>query len=147
MKALRRYCRFCFVLICLLATPAPAGTVAYWRFEEGPVGAQVPHGGQPNGVFFAAIADSSGNGNALSAWTEDAWAGHAYRTDRAFYMVPQTGAANTFSVQNTGQYPGMFTDPNSPLRTMAPSAWTIEASFKPETGGYRTIVGVTATGP
>lgn len=140
MKTLRGYCRFCFALICLLATPAPAGTVAYWRFEEGPDGAQVSHGGQADGVFYSGVADSSGNANGLSVWAEG-WAGFAYRSDRAFSTVPQTGAANNFSVQNTGGYPAMFTD-SAAMRTMTPAAWTIEAVFQPElTDGYRTLVG------
>jgi hypothetical protein len=116
-----------------------AGTVAYWRFEEGPDGAQVPHGGQPDGVFYPGTADSSGNGNALSVWTEN-WAGFAYRTDRAWTTVPQTGAANNFSVQNSGGYPAMFTG-SAAMRAMTPTAWTIEAVFQPENGGYRTLVG------
>lgn len=115
-------------------------TVAWWRFEEGPADGKVLKGGQPNGVFYPGVADSSGNGNALSAWTEDDWAGEAYRTDVGNSVIPQTGAANNFSVQNTGDYPGMFTD-SAAMRTWQPSAFTIEVSFKPRTGDYRTLVG------
>ena len=35
----------------------------------------------------------------------------------------------------------MFTDPNAAIRTITPAQFTIEAMFKPESGGYRTIVG------
>jgi len=119
--------------------PASGSTLAYWRFEEGPADAAVSHGGFPDGVFYPGTADSSGNGNALSVWAEG-WAGYAYRTDVASGTVPLTGAANLFSVQNTGGYPAMFTD-SAMMRTISPAAFTIEASFKPETGGYRTIVG------
>jgi hypothetical protein len=50
---------------------------AWWRFEEGPAGAPVSHGGQPDGVFYPGTADSSGNGYGLSVWAEG-WAGYAY---------------------------------------------------------------------
>jgi len=131
----------CLVLLCPTPVSLPAATVAYWRFEEGPADAQVSHGGQPDGVFYPGTADSSGNGNALSVWAEG-WAGYAYRTDRPGYVVPQTGAANNFSVQNTGDYPVMFTQTGSPMQTMTPAAFTIEASSKPEaTGSWRTLVG------
>lgn len=118
---------------------AVGNTLAYWRFEEGPAGAQVPHGGLADGVFFQGTADSSGNGNGLSVWAE-VWAGFAFRSDRAATLVPRTGVANNFSVQNTGGYPAMNTG-SAAMRTISPATWTIEASFKPENGGYRTIVG------
>jgi hypothetical protein len=127
-------------MLILFSLPAQAATVAYWRFEEGPADSMVLKGGAADGVFYPGVADSSGNGNALSAWTEAGWGGHAYRTDFPANIIPKTGAANNFSVQNTGGYPGMFTD-SAAMRTMTPSAFTIEVSYKPETGGYRTIVG------
>ncbi len=117
-----------------------ASVVAYWRFEEGPDGASVTHGGMPNGAFYAGTMDSSGNGNHLSVFAED-WAGYGYRTDVAAATIPQTGAANNYSVQNTGGWPAMSTASGTAMQTMAPAAFTIEASFKPETGGYRTIIG------
>lgn len=132
------------VVVAVLAfqsSLASAGTVAYWRFEEGPADGNVVKGGQPDGAFFAGVADSSGNGNGLSAWSEGGSAGYAYRTDRVAGAIPQTGAANNFSVQNTGGFPAMFTATGSPMQTMTPAAFTIEASFKPETGGHRTIIG------
>jgi hypothetical protein len=121
------------------ALPVSAGTVAYWRFEEGPADANVSHGGAANGVFYPGTMDSSGNGNNLSVWAEG-WAGYAYRTDVGWATVSPGGAANNFSVQNTGSYPAMFTD-SAFMRAMTPSAFTIEVSFKPETGGYRTLIG------
>jgi hypothetical protein len=125
--------------LVLSTLPAPADTVAWWRFEEGPADAQVSHP-VANGLFYPSVADSSGHGNALSAWTGDAWAGYGYRTDLPGATIPQTGAANNYSVQNTGGYPGMFTG-SAAMQTMTPGAWTVEASFKPESGGYRTLVG------
>ncbi len=130
-----------FVALWILAASrGPASTVAYWRFEEGPVDAQVTHGGLEPGVFFAGVMDSSGNGNALSVWTEG-WAGYAYRVDVPGATIPGTGAANNFSAQTTGSWPCMFTANGTPMQTMSPAAFTIEASFKPETGGWRTLVG------
>jgi Concanavalin A-like lectin/glucanases superfamily/PEP-CTERM motif len=127
-------------MLILWCLPAQASTVAYWRFEEGPADGTVLKGGVPDGVFYPGVVDSSGNGNALSAWTEGGWGGNAYRTDVPGNIIQQTGAANNFSVQNTGPSPAMFTD-SAAMRTMTPAAFTIEASYKPETGGYRTLVG------
>jgi hypothetical protein len=123
------------MVVCVMNVNA--ATNAYWRFEEGPAGANVPHGGQPDGVFYPGTADSSGNGNALSVWTEG-WAGYAYRATAAGSTA--NGAANNFSVVNTGGYPAMFTD-SAAMRTMSPAAFTVEASFRLENGGYKTIVG------
>ena len=111
--------------------------MAYWRFETGPDGAQVSHGGQGNGVFYPGVLDSSGHGNDLSVFAEG-WAGYAYGTDLPSATIPQTGAANKYSVVNTGGSPAMW---NHSLSTWSPSAWTIEAAFQPENGGYRTLVG------
>jgi hypothetical protein len=119
---------------------ATAETVAYWRFEEGPADAQVLHGGLPDGVFFPGVVDSSGYGNGLSVWAEG-WAGYAYRTDVSMATVPLTSEANNFSVQNTGGYPAMFTQTGTFMQFIQPFAFTIEVSFKPETGGWRTLVG------
>lgn len=127
------------VLVCQ-ASMAVGATVAYWRFEEGPADAKVAHT-LGNGVYEAAVADSSGNGNALSAWSYEDWANQAYRANVPASIIPQTGATNSFSTSNTGNYPGMFTGPGT-MRTMTPSAFTIEASFnRNATDGYRTIVG------
>ncbi|HEY5912185.1 MAG TPA: LamG-like jellyroll fold domain-containing protein [Verrucomicrobiae bacterium] len=134
--------RYPLILACslLLSTLAGmAGTVAYWRFEAGPADAQVSHGGQAAGVFYPGVPDSSGNGNALSVW-DDALCGYTYRLDLAETIIPQTGAANSFSVQNSGSWPALFTGSDA-MRTLTPSAFTIEVSFKPETGDYRTLVG------
>lgn len=126
------------LVLTLSATLVQAGTVAYWRFENGPADAPMIHVSGADGVWSADVADSSGNGNALSVWTGNSWGGYAYKTDVAAATIPLTGAANNFSVENTGGYPGMW---NNTLQAWSPSAWTVEATFKPETGGWRTIVG------
>lgn len=121
--------------------PVQASTVAWWRFEEGPADANVARGGEADGVFYPGVADSSGNGNTLSAWSDGGFAGYAYRTDVAVATIPLTGDPNNFSVQNTGGYPALFTETGGALQTWTPSAWTIEVTFQPENGGYRTLVG------
>lgn len=137
---------FCIVLACCASLSAHASTVAYWRFETGPAGANVSHAGA-DGAFSPAVPDASGNGNSLSAWTQGGYAGFAYRTNTPSKFVPQTGATNAFSVKNTGAYPAMFTSAASApsginAQTIKPAQFTIEASYKPEAnGGYRTIVG------
>jgi hypothetical protein len=125
---------------------ARAVTVAYWRWEAGPAGTDVSHT-IPDGQFQGTVPDVSGNGNHLSAWSQGGCCGYQYRSDVPFATVPQTGAANNFSVKNTGGGPGMFTDSavSAPsgvnIETMTPTAFTVEASWKPEAGGYRTVVG------
>lgn len=120
--------------VALCASSVNAATVGYWQFETGPANAQVTHLSGVGGVWSADIADTSGNGNHLSVWDEGG-AGFAYKSD-----VPFGGAANNFSVKNTGGGPAMWTD-SVAMRSMSPAAFTIEASFKPEAGGWRTIVG------
>jgi hypothetical protein len=122
--------------VCVISVNA--ATVSYWRFEEGPGDAPVSHGGAGNGVYYEGTADSSGNGYGLSVFAEG-WAGYVYSTDTAFSSVG--GAANTFSVKNSGGYPAMFTDTADAINGIQPAAFTVEASFKLENGGYRTIVG------
>jgi hypothetical protein len=121
-------------MVCVMSVNA--ATVAYWRFEEGPAGAPVTHGGQPNGVYFEGTADSSGNGYGLSVWAEG-WAGYEYRNMGPDAVV----SGNNFSVKNTGGYPAMFTDTADAINGIQPAAFTIEASFRLENGGYKTIVG------
>lgn len=125
-------------VLSLLGMSVHADTVAYWQFEEGPAEAQVSHGGQPDGVYYEGTADSSGNGYGLSVWAEG-WAGYAYKTDVGGPVV--SGAANNFSVKNAGGYPGMFTETGAGIQTISPAAFTIEATFKLENGGHRTLVG------
>lgn len=122
-----------------------AATVGYWRFEEGSVSSYVS---KP----FGAI-DSSGNGNHLTPWSAAGASGFIYRSDTAFSAVPLTGAENDLSVQNTGTTPAMSTCSSTKsystgsnptgidIEAITPSAFTIEAVFKPAAGGYRTVVG------
>ena len=126
-------------LLCMTGPFATADTVAYWRFEEGPTGAQVSK--TTSGYTYEeSVADDSGNGYELSVWDEGG-AGYVYRSETAYATVPQNGATNTFSVKNSGGGPAMWTSINDSISTMTPSAFTIEVTFKLENGGYRTMVG------
>ena len=60
--------------------PLYGSTVAYWRFEEGPSDGLLYHT-VGDGVYQQAVADSSGNGYALSAWTSGAWGSSFYRNN------------------------------------------------------------------
>ncbi|MGC3959721.1 MAG: PEP-CTERM sorting domain-containing protein [Verrucomicrobiota bacterium] len=131
----------CAVAAVMGSLSAPAATVAWYRFEEGPANSNVARNGQGDGTFYGAVADSSGNGYGLSAWSDGSYAGYAYNSQVATSVLPLNGAANNFSVKNTGGYPALFTQSGTALQTWSPTAWTVEATFKLENGGYRTIVG------
>lgn len=134
-----------FVAMIALAASVQAATVAYWRFEEGPAGAAVY---KPFGAL-----DSSGYGNHLDPGTLAGSGGYWFHGNRAYGLVPSTGAINTLSVKNSGSSPSLQTRsqtlPEGPgsypsildIEAIMPSQFTIEAFFKPEEGGYRTIVG------
>ncbi len=117
-------------------------TLAWWRFEDGPADTEVVHNDPSAGVFSADIPDRSGQGNDLAVWTTGGGTGYAYRSDTPLPDVPGAGAVNQLSVQNTGDFPAMFTSPTGDLQGITPQAWTIEAAFKPEaSGSFRTLVG------
>lgn len=129
------------------AQSTSADTVAYWRFEGGVAGTDVNHIAGTDNTFSADILDVSGNGNHLSTWNTGGCCGYQYRADVSDPTVIGTGAANTLSVKNTGGGPGMFTkaavsNPSGVnIDTMTPTAFTVEASWKFENGGFRTVVG------
>ena len=125
--------------LTMLGSSAQASTVAYWRFEDGVADQPVQHSGEI-GVWSADVQDVSGNGNHLSAWMSGEYAGYAYRSDVSTGTIAATGQANTLSVQNTGDVPGMFTGATG-IQTIAPAQFTVEASFNLENGGYRTFIG------
>lgn len=123
-----------------LDNTATAQTLAHWRFEAGPLDTNVQHTADPGYPNFSAdVVDSSGNGNDLSVWETGGGAGFVYREDLPGNTL-NGGAANNFSIQNTGGGPAAFTAAGD-MRTIEPAAFTIEASFKPENGGFRSILG------
>jgi Concanavalin A-like lectin/glucanases superfamily len=136
-----------FAVAIVATSVAQAETVAYWRFEDGPADTDVTHIAGADNTFSADILDVSGNGNHLSTWNTGGCCGYQYRGDVSGPVVSGTGASNNFSVKNTGGGPGMFTSSAGSMPTgvdidtMTPSAFTVEASWKLENGGYRTLVG------
>lgn len=130
-----------FVLLGICAASVQAATVAYWRFEDGADGANVDRGGQADGTYYPGVTDESGNGYELSAWSNGGYAGYIYRANVASESISLTGASNTLSVKNTGGYPALWTATGDAIQTITPAAFTLEATFKLENGGNRTIIG------
>jgi hypothetical protein len=145
-----KYFVFGMAAAVVISGSAAAAAVAHWRFEEGPLNSGVR---KPFGAL-----DISGNGNHLDPGTEAGGNGFRYRNDVAFSTLPGTGAANGFSIQNSGASPSMSTrsttrtygtgsyPPGIDIEALTPARFTIEAFFKPEKGGRRTIVGRDASG-
>ncbi len=123
----------------MLQVSLEAGTVAYWRFEDGVDYTNLEHTAD-NGVYGADVADVSNNGNDLSVWQTGDGGGYGYRANVATENIPYTGQANTLSVKNTGGGPAMWCATQA-MQTMTPSEFTIEVTTKLETGGWKTIIG------
>ncbi|TAK92754.1 MAG: hypothetical protein EPO07_19110 [Verrucomicrobia bacterium] len=133
-----------------LASSSFGSTIAYWTFEGD--GVTTPTDGtfvkDTDGrvaptVDGILVRDMSGNGNSLFTWNNDV-TGHQYRTNVPSAIVPQTGAANQFSIQNNGNFPATMSWstnslPTVDVETIEPLAWTIEASI------YQTASGVNET--
>lgn len=119
-------------LLLLFVGSSLAATVAYWRFEEGPVNTLVPY------PQLDVVLDSSGNGNTLRTFAD--FSAPRYVADVPFGTVPQTGAANNLALSfwpNRDLYTA-----GKPINTHSFSAWTLEASFKPNSvTAYQGIVG------
>jgi len=115
-----------------------AGTVAYWRFEDGTAGTE--HAGDQDNWY----QDISGNGNHLSSWWDQARP--MATADRPFTTVPQTGAANNLALDFDRGAEGADDLVTGPAVKMIDSylfsgGWTIEASFKPRAHWWQVIVG------
>ena len=130
-----------------------AATIAFWTFEGD--GVTTP----TNGSYVLSTAgrttittdgilarDVSGNGNSVVAW-DAGGAGQQYRPNVPVSIVPQTGVANTFSIQNAGGFPAGFTWssnslPTVDVETIEPLAWTVEASiYQTASATHETFVG------
>lgn len=127
---------------------SPAGdVVAYWRFDEGVVGAALPDTDSMT-IWRAAALDFSGNGNHLAS-LDHPWAGHEWVGQTPASTVPQTGAGNFLAVQGYVGYTGLFTWSNKSrptgvdIQTIMPREFTIEASFMQymSRNNHQTIVG------
>jgi len=118
--------------------PQPDSTLAYWRFEEGPVDSRVPAQGQNGTHLDGYVKDRSGNNNHLRAGTEGT--APMYRADVPAMLIPQTGEPNLLSLQF-----GPALDPNvithclfscddyesaRSLNRRPLTQWTVEASVK-----------------
>ena len=122
------------------ATAIGIVTKALWNFEGGTADAYVPYSPASAGQYDGSIHDVSGSGNNLSAWSSS-W--EWYRAQVPAATTPQTGVANTLSVQNANSYPAMSAIGTS-LTSWSPAQWTMEAAIRPDsatTGGYQTFVG------
>jgi hypothetical protein len=97
----------CFVLA--VASAASAGTVAYWRFEEGPAEMPVSASGR-RGRLLRGYRRLFRHGNELSVWNES-WPAFAYHYDAAYLSgMPQTAPPYNFSIRNIGTHPSIWTN-------------------------------------
>jgi hypothetical protein len=121
------------VPLLAFAAAVSADTVAYWRFEEGTVGQPSPPPYQTD--WFV---DSSGNGNDM--WTFADFSAPVYDADVSGSQVPQTGAANTMSLEFTPNQDNYTWE--KPINTYSFDALTVEASVKLERlDAWQVIVG------
>ncbi len=113
--------------------------LAYWRFEDRPVGAVLPHTGR-NKNLVRATSDSSFSGNDLFVWSPDSRPVFSAGVPAA--MVLQSGAANKSCLDLTDPLhanktrPEVYTNSRfshaSPhdIQQITPESWTVEASVK-----------------
>jgi hypothetical protein len=113
-------------------------TVAYWRFEDHPVGTLVPNT-RANQVGLRGTVDSSFNGNDL--FTHTAGNQPGFSADVPAAIVPHSGKLNRGCLDNTEPpdrvrtrdvYTHSAFSHASPIdiQQFAPAQWTIEASVK-----------------
>ena len=133
-------CRFWIAAVGLMAmtSVARADTSAYWRHEEGNVGALIPAG--PNTVL-----DSSGNGNHMQ--TFDPTFTSATYASAVSPLALRSGLPNTRSLDfgpggdDAGQNDDNFTD-GKPVQSQLFEAMTVELAFNMhQIGGYQALVG------
>lgn len=114
-----------------------AGTVAYWQFEGGTAGTE--HNGDQDNWY----QDISGNGNHLSSWWDQSRP--MATADRPFITIPQTGAANSLTLDFDGSDDlgtfGAQTGAKMVESYMFTTGWTVEASFKLRGIYWQVIVG------
>jgi concanavalin A-like lectin/glucanase superfamily protein/PEP-CTERM motif-containing protein len=98
-----------------MSTPSIAGTVAYYRFEEGTA--------NNTATGLGTILDNSGNG--LNGTPLN---GPVYKSTVALPVIPHTGAANALSMQFSGTG-GQRVFVNDSAQFAIPGSLTIEAYF------------------
>jgi hypothetical protein len=124
--------------------------LAYWRFEDHPVGTLLPDTHSNREVVVATV-DSSFNGNDLYTFLTHTRPTFSEEVPAA--SVPQSGSSNRSCLDNT-EFPGpastrdLYTHSkfshSSPIdiQRISPEKWTIEASIRiMETGRTQTFVG------
>jgi hypothetical protein len=121
------------------------GPIAWWKFENGTNGADIP-GTTHWTTYRIGVPDATGNGNHLcDYWDIGESSSIAYSSN-----VPAVaGVTNTLSGLSDGSYPSMFTwsVKSAPaginLETAVLDKWTVEAYINPSviTGSNRGIVG------
>ena len=128
------------IVLSLLGEPCLAGTVAYWRHEEGPAGGLIPAG--PDTVL-----DSSGNGNHMK--TFDPSFTSATYSSSVSPLPLRSGLPNTLSLNfgPGGDDPGLnddnFSDGKS-INSQLFNAMTVELAFNMNSvgpGQYQALLG------
>lgn len=121
-----------------LAGVANAGTVAYWRFEDGALG-QVAAGNSGEEAFNNTITDSSGNGNHLRTYAT--YTSPSYIATVPGSAVPGTGASN-FQSLDFAPNRDIYTGAGSTLVAVPFTSFTIEAYVTFDTlGSWQTFIG------
>lgn len=132
------------------AHPVSADTIAHWDFETDLIagtavsGQNVSHP-SINGAFDAAIPDISGNGNHLSAFSQD---GSGFAVMQfSDNILPSNSTGSTLSITGAPNDCCEVLSSDGDLefggsKVEALSTWTIEATVNFfDTGGWQTIVG------
>jgi hypothetical protein len=133
-----------------IGAPSPAhaqqGTIAYYRFEEGAVGARVPVTADAVAPGGSPVLDYSGNGNHMKTFAESS--APTYSANVPAPVIPQTGAPNQRSLglhaQSGCLLPerGRWRPSGNTLNDHAFPAFTIEASVNFNSlAGFQTFVG------
>ncbi len=130
--------------------------VAYWRFEDLPLGGDVPHTMQ-NRRSVRATVDSSFNGNDLFAYTD--LSHPSFSRDVPAPVVTRSGQPNLSCLDNSQRPPGQTRNLYThsafshaaplDLQSIVPRHWTIEASIRPANvhGGVQTFLGRDGNAP
>ena len=129
-------------VLALLTASLHAETLAYWRFETGPINANIPAEGTGGDGGHAAyentVTDSSGNGNHMRTWntqTSPLYIASGTST------VLQTGLTNSLALEfNPNQ--DLYTHGTQPIGSAdLTAAFTVEASIRLDSKKWQVFVG------